>query len=130
MASQPPQPEAPPSGHAPFAVFNRTANPAIKLLLRSPLHPLLSGGLALVTVTGRRSGREFTFPVSYGRPSDDRVTITVGWPERKKWWRNLRGEGAPVRLRLRGEERTGHAVARGDAESGVTVEIALDPSAD
>src|SRR5438034_1239565 len=43
MASPPPQPEPPPSGHAPFAVFNRTANPAIKLLLRSPLHPLASG---------------------------------------------------------------------------------------
>jgi hypothetical protein len=128
MASPHPQPEAPPSGHTPFAVFNRTANPAIKLMLRSPLHPLLSGGLLLITVTGRRSGREFTFPVSYSRPSEDKVEITVGWPERKKWWRNLRGKGGPVRLRLRGKERTGHAVARGDAESGVTVHVALDPA--
>lgn len=127
MASQPPQPEAPPSGHGPFAVFNRTANPAIKLLLRSPLHPVLSGGLTLITVTGRRSGRKFTFPVSYSRPSPDRVKIEVGWPGRKKWWRNLRGEGGLVGLRLRGKERTGHAVAHGDAKSGVTVDVTLDP---
>jgi hypothetical protein len=127
MASQRPQPEAPPSGHTPLAVFNRTANPAIKLLLRSPLHPLVSGRLVLITVTGRRSGREFTFPVAYSRPSEEKVEIMVGWPGRKKWWRNLRGKGGPVRLRLRGKEHRGHAVARGDAESGVTVDVALDP---
>jgi integrase len=31
-----------PQGHAPFAVFNRSANPLVRLVLSSPLHPLLS----------------------------------------------------------------------------------------
>jgi F420H(2)-dependent quinone reductase len=115
-----------PNGHAPFAVFNRTGNPLIGAVLRSPLHRVLSGSLALITVTGRRSGREYTFPVGYEQ-QDDRVTITVGWPERKRWWRNLRGGGGPVRLRLKGAERSGHATARGDERSGVAVDVRLDP---
>jgi hypothetical protein len=57
------------------AVWNRTANPVVRLVLRSPLHGLLSSGL--ITVTGRRSGREFTFPVGYEQRGDS-VRITVG----------------------------------------------------
>ena len=81
-------------GHAPFAVFNRTANPILRAVLRSPFHPLLSRGLALITVTGGRSGPRYTFPVGY-RQDRDRVIINVGWPERKRWWRELlAGEAA------------------------------------
>ena len=117
-----------PDGHAPFAVVNKTANLAVRWLLRTPLHRPVSGQLALITVTGRRSGRSFTFPVGY-RQDGDRVTIGVGWPERKVWWRNLRG-GAPVTLRLRGTERSGHAEVREDPSGAVTVHVRLDPSAD
>ena len=118
----------PPSGHAPFALLNRTGNPVLKALLRSPLHPLArSGTIGLITVTGRRSGREFTIPVFYRRQGNS-VKIGVGAPARRAWWRNLRGEGAEVRMRIRGEERTGHAVARGDERSGVTVEVDLRPA--
>lgn len=81
-----------PSGHAPFAVLNRTGNPILVGLLRSPLHRLVSNNLALITVTGRRSGKSRTFPVGYRRDGN-RVTIAVGWPERKLWWRNLIGSG-------------------------------------
>jgi F420H(2)-dependent quinone reductase len=114
-----------PRGHAPFAFFNRTGNPLVSLLLRSPLHRLVSGRLALITVTGRRSGRVYTFPVGY-RQDGDRVTIGVVWPERKVWWRNLR-DGGRVGTRLRGVERSGQAHARGDEHSGVSVEVQLDP---
>ncbi len=115
-----------PKSHVPFAVINRTGNRLVRPLLRSPLHPLVSGRLALITVTGRKSGRELSFPVGYTRKGNI-VTIAVGWPERKLWWRNLRGEGAPVRIRLQGTEHTGHAVAKGDERSGVTVEVDLRP---
>jgi hypothetical protein len=120
-----PSPGSRPEGHAPFAVFNQTANRLVRGLLRSPLHGLVSGRLALITVTGRRSGRTFTFPVAYRREGEV-VTIGVEWPGRKLWWRNLRDGGA-VRLRLRGVERTGHARAHGDADTGVTVRVELDP---
>ncbi len=69
--------------------------------------------------------REYTFPVAYTRDGDV-VTIEVGWPERKRWWRNLRGAGAPVAVRIAGEARTGHALASGDERSGVEVKVELD----
>lgn len=110
--------------HTPFALINRTINPIVRTLLRSPAHGLVSSHLALITVTGRRSGRSYTFPVGYHRDGDH-VTIGIDWPDRKRWWRNLRDE-APVELRLAGERRTGMAVARGDEHTGVNVEIVLD----
>jgi deazaflavin-dependent oxidoreductase (nitroreductase family) len=119
-----PSPGSAPEGHAPFALFNRTANRVVRGLLRSPLHRLASGRLALITVTGRRSGRRYTFPVLYSQEGD-RVTIEVGWPERKVWWRNLR-DGGRVRMRLRGVERSGHARAHEDERGGVTVLVGLD----
>jgi F420H(2)-dependent quinone reductase len=110
--------------HAPFVIVNRAVNPLVRTLLRSPAHGLVSSHLALITVTGRRSGRTYTFPVGYHREGD-LVTIGIDWPERKRWWRNLREE-APVELRLAGVRRTGTAVARGDELAGVTVEVRLD----
>ncbi len=112
------------TGHGRFAVINRTANPIVKALLRSPLHRLASGRYALITVTGRRTGHRYTFPVEYSQ-NDGAVTIGVGWPERKVWWRNLR-EPAPVEIRIRGRSYTGMAVADGDADTGVRVTVTLD----
>jgi hypothetical protein len=116
-----------PAGHAPFAILNRSGNQAVRLLLRSPLHGAASGRLALITVTGRRTGRRHTFPVGYTRAGDE-VTIPVLWPQRKLWWRNLRG-GAPVRLRLRGRECGGQAEAHEAAGGDVHVTVRLDPVA-
>jgi hypothetical protein len=113
--------------HAPFAVFNRVVNPVVRGVLRSPAHGLLSGRLALLTVTGRRSGRTFTFPVGYHRDGD-RVLVSVAAPERKRWWRNLR-DPAPVELWLGGVRRAGTGRAHGDEHAGVTVEIHLDGAA-
>jgi F420H(2)-dependent quinone reductase len=111
--------------HTPFALVNKTINPLMRGLLRSPAHGLVSGHLALLTVTGRRSGRTFTFPVAYLMDGDDRVTLNVDWPERKRWWRNLQ-DGARVELHLAGVRRTGMAWARGHERSGVSVEVELD----
>src|SRR3954471_23711964 len=108
-----------------LALAHSVLNPTLGVLLRSPLHRLVSGGLVLITVTGRRSGREFTFPVSYQQDGEV-VRIGVGWPEQKQWWRNLRGAGAPVRLRLRGRARSGHGVVEGNERDGVVVVITLD----
>jgi deazaflavin-dependent oxidoreductase (nitroreductase family) len=104
--------------------LNRTANPIVRAVLSSPLHPLLSRGLALITVTGRRTGRRYTFPVGY-RQDGDRVSINVGWPERKRWWRNLT-DGGRVEMRIRGRRRVGQAQVHGDERAGVTVEVQLE----
>src|SRR5947209_6068203 len=91
------------------------------------LHGLASGRLALITVTGRRTGARHTFPVGYSARGD-RVTIPVGWPERKVWWRNLRG-GAPVELLLHGQRRRGHAEVHGSEASPLRVDVQLEPRA-
>jgi hypothetical protein len=72
-------------------------------VLRSPLHRLLSGGMLLVTVTGRRSGRAYTLPVSYLQDGD---LLLVTSMRHRSWWRNLRG-GAVVAMWLAGRERRG-----------------------
>ncbi len=82
-------------------------NTFITLLLRSPLHPLLSGNTLLITVTGRKTGRPVTTPVNYHR---DGGTLWVLTRRDRKWWRNLRG-GAPVSLRLGGKTVQAYAEA-------------------
>ena len=112
------------ASRAPFLTMNRTVNPALRAVLRSPVHRLASGRFALITYTGRRSGREYTVPVLY-RYTGDEVTIAVGWPDRKVWWRNLTGEGGHVRLLVRGQKLEGHAVAtrEGDRDALVRVQV-------
>jgi F420H(2)-dependent quinone reductase len=109
-----------------FFVLNHLVNPLVRFLLRSPLHPALSARLALITVTGRRTEQRFTIPVGYRREAGV-ISVQVSAPDRKRWWRNLRG-GAPVAVRLAGRDHLGWATVHGDERSGVSVEIALDDS--
>jgi len=79
----------------------------------------------VVTYTGRRSGRRYTIPVGY-QMTGAQVTINVASPDRKVWWRSLKGTGAPVELLVRGRTGTGHAVATRAGDHAV-VRVALDP---
>lgn len=76
------------------------ANPLMKLLLRSPWHWVASNQILLITVTGRKSGKQYTTPVNYIREDD---TLTVISHRHRTWWRNLRG-GAPVIVYVRGKK--------------------------
>lgn len=106
--------------------FNAIAKPVVVLLLRSPLHWLLDKHLMLLTITGRKSGKLFTFPVSYIASGD--VLRVVSHAERV-WWRNL-GAGATVRVWLKGCERRGigtvhRSAIRGRGQPEIVVEIQL-----
>ncbi len=90
-------------------------NVLMRAVLRSPLHGLVSKGLMLLTVTGRTSGRTFTFPVQYVQ-RDGEIIVLAGRAGTKSWWRNLRGP-SPVRIRLRGRDLDGMAVAVLDTQS-------------
>jgi hypothetical protein len=66
------------TGHLPFAIWNRTGNRLVSVLLRSRVHPLVSGRLALITVIGRRTGRSFTLPVGYTAEGEAlRISVSV-----------------------------------------------------
>lgn len=78
-------------------------NRAMKLVLRSPMHGMVSKTVLLITFNGRKSGKTYTTPVSYSQSGDQVYVFTHA-----NWWKNLRG-GAPVTLRLRGRELQGVA---------------------
>ncbi|MBG0823373.1 nitroreductase family deazaflavin-dependent oxidoreductase [Planomonospora sp. ID91781] len=91
---------------------NRLVNPFVRRLLRSPLHDLLSASVALVTVKGRRTGREVTVPADYVERDGELLLVSR---RSRTWWRNLSGPGsAPVRVRLRGREWEGAASVSSD----------------
>jgi deazaflavin-dependent oxidoreductase (nitroreductase family) len=83
-----PPPKVPPS-----------VNATMRWILRSPISRLVDRGIVLLTVTGRRTGRRFSFPVQYVEVGDTLWIMSGAGPE-KTWWRNLVG-GAPIRVLLR-----------------------------
>ena len=83
-------------------------NRIVDLVLRSRFHWLLSRGLTLITVTGRRTGRRYTIPVGY-LEVPDAVVVLVGDAPSKTWWRNYMTPG-PIEVRQRGVPRCGRAV--------------------
>lgn len=75
-----------------MVLLNDLVSPLNRLvvgLLRSPLHPLASKGLMVVSWTGRRSGRSFSIPVGYQRDGED-VVVLLSKPAEKTWWKNFR----------------------------------------
>jgi hypothetical protein len=94
----------------PKALFKYVMNPAMTLLLRSPLHRRISGSLALLSYTGRKSGKRFTTPVGYHRAGQHILVFT-----HSPWWKNFEG-GAPVTMLIEGKEVQGHAEAIRDPD--------------
>jgi len=76
-------------------------NRAMKFVLCSPVHGLVSKTVLLITFTGRKSGKTFTTPVSYSQDGDQVYVFTHA-----VWWKNLRRD-TPVTLRIRGHEFQG-----------------------
>lgn len=78
--------------------WQKVYNPIVIWILRSPLHSLMDKGTILITFTGRKSGKEYTIPISYMRDGDALLMISQ---REHRWWKNLRG-GAQVTLYLQG----------------------------
>ena len=99
---------------------------AMKLVLRSPVHGMVSKTILLITFTGRKSGKTYTTPVDYSQDGDQ-VTIFT----HANWWINLRN-GAPVTLRMRGRELQGLAEAVAEDKqavaAGLTEHLRMVPS--
>ena len=76
---------------------------AMKILLRSRLHTLVSQNSLLITLTGCKTGRDYSLPVNYLQDGD---TLYIISKRSRTWWRNLRG-GKPVRVWLRGRQVDG-----------------------
>ena len=86
-------------------VFFKILNPIMKSLLKSPLHSLASERIMIITFTGRKSGKEYSTPVSYFKENGEIFCFTHGG-----WWRNIDG-GAQVIVRVQGKDHQGFAEA-------------------
>jgi len=93
-------------------------NRAMKFVLRSPMHGMVSKSVLLLSFTGRKSGKTYTTPVSYSQ-NDDRVTIFT----HATWWKNLRN-ATPVTLRIRGRELQGLAEPVAEDKGAVAAGLA------
>jgi hypothetical protein len=134
-------PSTPIRSNVPGTRVLHAINPVVSLILRSPLHRMLSGRVLLLTFTGHETGKTYTIPVGY-TPENDALLLFTD----HGWWRNFEGGGAPVTVLLQGRERIGHAEANptpvvvvaaverliaryGAKDAGNRVGLALDPKA-
>ena len=72
----------------------------MKLLLRSPLHGLMSASILTVHFTGRRTGRARSLPLRYLSDDDDGLFCLTS--RDAAWWQNFLAP-ARVELQLAGE---------------------------
>lgn len=84
-------------------LFNKIGNAFMMMILKSPLHAMLSKSIGIITVSGRKTGVEYRTPVNYVQDGD---VIWITSISERTWWRNLRG-GQQVSLRIRGQNLTG-----------------------
>ncbi len=93
--------------------WQKLYNPFVIFLLRSPLHGLVGKNMMLITVTGRKSGKRYTIPVSSIR--DGEILLVISLKDRT-WWKNLQG-GAQITVSLQGHAWKGRGEAFTDAET-------------
>jgi deazaflavin-dependent oxidoreductase (nitroreductase family) len=74
-------------------------NSFMKTLIYSPLHPLLGGSLAVITVTGRKTGNLISTPINTVCIEGVQTVISL---RSRTWWRNLRA-GSLANLRQAGQ---------------------------
>lgn len=84
-------------------MFFRILNPIMKAMLKSPLHSSVSGRIMIITFKGRKSGKEYSTPVSYFKENGKVYCFTHG-----SWWRNIK-DGAQVKVRILGKDHQGLA---------------------
>lgn len=113
---------------AEMSFYRYLVNPVIRRLLRSPLHGLVSGNIAILHFRGRHSGRRLDTPLSYMREGG---TVRLLSSRETRWWRNLRDGPVAVELEIQGTRRRGSALLYDDAgevaRAGVRKFIAAVP---
>lgn len=103
----------------------RFLNHLPKIILRSPLHPVMCRRFLVLSFYGRKTGRRYELPLSYRRRNGEVIMTTDSG-----WWRNLQGV-RPVQLWLAGHrvKGTGWAVTDDAATADALRElIASQPS--
>ena len=109
----PTSPKAPVERAVPPAAMIRVGNRLLSSLLSSPRTAARVGqALLLLHVTGRRTGRVYSTPVSYHREADGRLLVVTS----SRWRVNLRGGPTPVEVTLLGSRMPAVATLEEDPE--------------
>ena len=90
-----------------FPVINRV----VRLLLKSPLHGVMSGSVMVIYFTGRKTGTRRSTPVRYLCEGESRVVCLTG--RETGWWPNFL-EPRHVELQLAGRRVAALAHAQPD----------------
>lgn len=93
------QPPAVTISHPPAAIL-RAVNPILRSLLRTPLAGAAREQMMVVSFTGRKSGRQYSIPVSAHRIDTDLYALTSA-----PWKANFR-DGATAEVLLSGKTTT------------------------
>ena len=102
-------------GRPPNGVL-RFVNPTVIALLRSRLHRLASKNLMVLTVTGRKSGRKLTMPVTRHEQPDGTLIVAAAGA-----WRHNLQDGAEVSVNLDGREQTARVTRERDPRQAAEV---------
>ena len=94
---------------------NKLVNAFPSMIIRSPLHAIMSSKYAIIEFKGRKSGRLYRTPVAYVRDGD-RILMSTDSP----WYRNVAG-GAHVRMLVRGRTVEGTADTVTDAGASAAI---------
>ncbi len=94
---------------------NKFVNAFPSIIIRSPLHGIMSTKYAIIEFRGRKSGRTYRTPVAYVREGDW-ILMSTDSP----WYRNVAG-GARVRMLVRGRTVEGTADTVTDADRAATI---------
>ena len=81
---------------------NAISNFFMKTIVNSPLHPLLGNRFAVITVEGRKTGKQYSTPINVTQDGDAFTAVSL---RDRNWWRNLRG-GRQAQLRVSGRQYT------------------------
>jgi hypothetical protein len=84
----------------PSAMMLRVINPAMRLLLRTPLAGPARDQLMVVTVRGRKTGRQYAIPLSAHRIDNTLYALTDAA------WKNNFRDGAPAEVLHNGKTTT------------------------
>lgn len=95
-------------------------NPLMRGILQSPLHGLQSSQTLILKFTGRKSGKEYSVPLSYTRRENLLRCFTS---RENKWWRNLQ-RNTSVSLIYKGRRVQGTATVLTDDHQHIADRLA------
>jgi hypothetical protein len=93
-------------------ILDNLKNPLEKIILKSPLHGLLSEDLALVSFTDHRTGKKLSFAVEYQR---EKRFVRIVCSRKENCWRKFTF-GSPIEITIKGTNYHGWAEIIEDRE--------------